>query len=598
MKRLLFCLVGLFTLATFAVAGDVEVVDLGDGHGMVRINPTQKYLILPVEDTAPDVSISVMVDNVQVETFTVRLAINKVDYTVPYELSKYAGKHVVLRFAMNPLERGGVRPKVKDAVFCNNLALANSYDASNKETVWRPVYHFAPQWGWMNDPNGMVYKDGEYHLFYQYNPYGSRWGNMNWGHAISRDLVSWEHMPVAISPDGLGTIFSGSAVVDKDNTAGFGANAIVAFYTQASARQMQSIAYSTDNGRTFKKYAGNPVLTGDVADFRDPKVSWHEGTHKWILTLAVGQEIRFYSSPNLKDWTYESNFGEGQGNHGGVWECPDLFELPVAGTSQKKWVLIVNINPGGPFGGSATQYFVGSFDGHKFVNESPKATKWMDFGKDHYATVTWSNAPQNRVIALAWMSNWQYANEVPTMQYRSSNSVPRDLRLFVKDGETYLQSAPSPELLALRKDKVMSKSFSVGKAYTIDQLMSDNKGTYEITMTVRQKKQGNLSMRLMNEQGEEIEYSLDMAKRELTCIRDKSGVTGFSKDFITPTVTQVDGGDLQLRFLVDRSSVEAFVNDGRFVMTNLVFPHTPYNKVMFSATGGSVSVKNFTVYRF
>lgn len=598
MKRLLFCLVGLFTLATLAIAGDVEVVDLGDGHGMVRINPTQKYLILPVEDTAPDVSISVMVDNVQVETFTVRLAINKVDYTVPYELSKYTGKHVVLRFAMNPLERGGVRPKVKDAVFCNKLALANNYDASNKETLWRPVYHFAPQWGWMNDPNGMVYKDGEYHLFYQYNPYGSRWGNMNWGHAISRDLVSWEHMPVAISPDGLGTIFSGSAVVDKDNIAGFGANAIVAFYTQASARQMQSIAYSTDNGRTFKKYAGNPVLTGDVADFRDPKVSWHEGTHKWILTLAVGQEIRFYSSPNLKDWTYESNFGEGQGNHGGVWECPDLFELPVAGTSQKKWVLIVNINPGGPFGGSATQYFVGSFDGHKFVNESPKATKWMDFGKDHYATVTWSNAPQNRVIALAWMSNWQYANEVPTMQYRSSNSVPRDLRLFVKDGETYLQSAPSPELLALRKDKVMSKSFSVGKAYTIDQLMSDNKGTYEITMTVRQKKQGNLSMRLMNEQGEEIEYSLDMAKRELTCIRDKSGVTGFSKDFITPTVTQVDGGDLQLRFLVDRSSVEAFVNDGRFVMTNLVFPHTPYNKVMFSATGGSVSVKNFTVYRF
>ena len=598
MKRLLFCLVGLFTLATFAVAGDVEVVDLGDGHGMVRINPTQKYLILPVEDTAPDVSISVMVDNVQVETFTVRLAINKVDYTVPYELSKYAGKHVVLRFAMNPLEREGARPKVKEAVFSNNLALTNNYDASNKETLWRPVYHFAPQWGWMNDPNGMVYKDGEYHLFYQYNPYGSRWGNMNWGHAISRDLVSWEHMPVAISPDGLGTIFSGSAVVDKNNTAGFGAGAIVAFYTQASARQMQSIAYSTDNGRTFKKYAGNPVLTGEIADFRDPKVIWHEGSQKWIMALAVQQVIRFYSSPNLKDWTYESNFGEGQGVHDGVWECPDLIELPVAGTNQKKWVLIVNINPGGPFGGSATQYFVGSFDGHKFVNESPKATKWMDFGKDHYATVTWSNAPQNRVIALAWMSNWQYANEVPTMQYRSSNSVPRDLRLFVKDGETYLQSAPSPELLALRKDKVMSKSFSVGKAYTIDQLMSDNKGTYEITMTVRQKKQGNLSMRLMNEQGEAIEYSLDMAKRELTCIRDKSGVAGFSKDFITPTVTQVDGGDLQLRFLVDRSSVEAFVNDGRFVMTNLVFPHTPYNKVMFSATGGSVSVKNFTVYRF
>jgi len=597
MKRVLFCmLLGMLSLMAFAAGGDIEVVDLGDGHGLVRINPTQRYLILPVEDTAPDVSISVMADNMQVETFTVRLAVNKVDYTVPYDLSKVAGKHVVLRFAMSPLERGKDRPKVNESAFSSRLTLANNFDASNRETLWRPVYHFSPQYGWMNDPNGMVYKDGEYHLFYQYNPYGSRWGNMNWGHAISRDLVSWEHLPVAISPDGLGTIFSGSAVVDKNNTAGFGAGAIVAFYTQASARQMQSIAYSTDNGRTFKKYAGNPVLTGEIADFRDPKVIWHEGSQKWIMALAVQQVIRFYSSPNLKDWTYESNFGEGQGVHDGVWECPDLFELPVAGTNQKKWVLVVNINPGGPFGGSATQYFVGSFDGHKFVNESPKVTKWMDFGKDHYATVTWSNAPQNRVIALAWMSNWQYANDVPTMQFRSANSVPRDLQLFQLDGETYMQSAPSPELLKLRGEKVMSKSFSVGKEYSIEKLMDNNAGTYEITMTVRQKKQGSLTFRLMNQQGEEIEYRLDMAKRELTCIRDKSGVADFSKDFITSTVTQVEGGDLQLRFIVDRCSVEAFVNDGRFVMTNLVFPHTPYNKVVLNATGGSVQVKNFTVY--
>ena len=234
MKKLLICLVSLLALTVYAAGGDVEVVDLGDGHGLVRINPTQRYLILPVEDTAPDVSISVMADNMQVETFTVRLAVNKVDYTVPYDLSKVAGKHVVLRFAMSPLERGKERPKVKESAFCSRLTLANSFDASNRETLWRPVYHFAPQYGWMNDPNGMVYKDGEYHLFYQYNPYGSRWGNMNWGHAVSRDLVSWEHLPVAISPDGLGTIFSGSAVVDKNNTAGFGAGAIVAFYTQAS----------------------------------------------------------------------------------------------------------------------------------------------------------------------------------------------------------------------------------------------------------------------------------------------------------------------------------------------------------------------------
>ena len=256
-KTLVFLFVCLFAMVAWAADGDVKVVDLGDGHALVRINPTQKYLILPVEDTAPDVSISVMADNVLVESFTVRLAVNKVDYTVPYDLSKYAGKHVVLRFAMNASERGAARPNVTESAFSTRLALSNSYDASNKEQLWRPVYHFTPQYGWMNDPNGMVYENGEYHLFYQYNPYGSRWGNMNWGHAVSRDLVSWEHLPVAIAPDGLGTIFSGSAVVDKDNTAGFGAGAIVAFYTQASARQMQSIAYSTDHGRTFHKYNGN-----------------------------------------------------------------------------------------------------------------------------------------------------------------------------------------------------------------------------------------------------------------------------------------------------------------------------------------------------
>ena len=558
MKRLLFCLMGLFALATWA-AGDVDVVDLGEGHAMVRINPTQKYLILPVEDAAPGISVSVMADNVLMETFTVCLAVNKVDYTVPYDLSKYAGKQVVLRFAMSPLERGGARPQVKEAVFSTHLTLANSFDASNWETKWRPAYHFTPQWGWMNDPNGMVYKDGEYHLFFQYNPYGSRWGNMNWGHAISRDLVNWEHLPVAIAPDGLGTIFSGSAVVDKDNTAGFGAGAIVAFYTQASMRQMQSIAYSTDNGRTFKKYNGNPVLTGEVADFRDPKISWHEGTKKWIMALAVGQEIRIYSSSNLKDWTYESNFGEGQGCHDGVWECPDLFELPVAGTNQKKWVLVVNINPGGPLGGSATQYFVGQFDGHKFVNESPQATKWMDYGKDHYATVTWSNAPENRVIALAWMSNWQYANQVPTMQFRSANSVPRDLGLFMHEGETFLRVMPSQELLTLRGEVVKQPT-------ELCEILIDLRKNTEITLS--------------NDKGEALWMAYDAAKQQLVMDRRQSGEVAFSEAFPLETMAPTYGNLKQLRIFIDRCSVEVFDIDGKMSMTNLVFPSEPYNQLM------------------
>ena len=264
------------------------------------------------------------------------------------------------------------------------MKLSDQFDSSNREK-FRPAYHFSPAWGWMNDPNGMVYKDGEYHLFYQDNPYGSMWGNMHWGHAISKDLIHWEHQPVAIAPDALGTIFSGSCVVDKDNTAGFGAGAIVAFYTSASDRQVQSMAYSLDNGRTFKKYDRNPILT---------------------------------SSPNLKDWTYESSFGEGQGAHAGVWECPDLIELPVKGTELKKWVLICNINPGGPFGGSATQYFVGAFDGKQFVNESPALTKWMDYGKEGSTGLTsWERSTLKEPFFWAFPLNFNTSGDGVLLKY-------------------------------------------------------------------------------------------------------------------------------------------------------------------------------------
>ena len=383
------------------------------------------------------------------------------NYFVPVDLSGYADKHISFNFQLAP----------ESALCWKEMKLSDQFDSSNREK-FRPAYHFSPAWGWMNDPNGMVYKDGEYHLFYQYNPYGSMWGNMHWGHAISKDLIHWEHQPVAIAPDALGTIFSGSCVVDKDNTAGFGAGAIVAFYTSASDRQVQSMAYSLDNGRTFKKYDRNPILTSTQRDFRDPKVFWHKESNKWIMVLAVGQEMQLYSSPNLKDWTYESSFGEGQGAHAGVWECPDLIELPVKGTELKKWVLICNINPGGPFGGSATQYFVGTFDGKQFVNESPALTKWMDYGKDHYATVTWSNAPEDRKIALAWMSNWEYANNVPTSQYRSANSVPRDLALYTKNGQTYLSSTPSPEVLKLRGKAQKKGSFKVDRSHEVNPILS------------------------------------------------------------------------------------------------------------------------------
>ena len=542
----------------------------------------------------PDVRVSMIVNNKEVNVADVRLAVNRVDYFVPLDLSAYAGKNILLKFKLG--SNDPIRGKLS-AVCCKEMKLSDTFDTGNREK-FRPTYHFSPLYGWMNDPNGMVYKDGEYHLFYQYNPYGSKWGNMSWGHAISQDLVNWKHLPVAIAPDALGTIFSGSAVVDFDNTAGFGAGAIIAIYTQNSDRQVQSIAYSTDNGRTFTKYENNPVLTSEARDFRDPKVFWYESTKRWIMVLAVGQEMQIFSSPNLKDWTFESRFGEGQGAHGGVWECPDLFELPVEGTNDKKWVLLCNLNPGGPFGGSATQYFVGTFNGKEFVNESPSKTKWMDWGKDHYATVTWSDAPDNRRIAIAWMSNWQYANDVPTSQYRSPNSVPRDLSLFTVDGETYLQSAASPELLKLR-DISKKRSFKVNGTRTIKDMIAGNEGAYEIELTIENQHADVIGFRLYNDKGEEVDMQYDMKEKKFSMDRRKSGEVGFNENFPMLTWTAIESGkdELKLCLFVDKSSVEAFGDGGRFVMTNQVFPSEPYTHIDFYSKGGAYKVDSFVIYK-
>ena len=570
------------------------IKDLGEGHCLVHINTNQRYLLLPVEEVMPDVRVSMIVNNKEVNVADVRLAVNRVDYFVPLDLSDYAGKNILLKFKLG--SNDPIRGKLS-AVCCKEMKLSDTFDTGNREK-FRPTYHFSPLYGWMNDPNGMVYKDGEYHLFYQHNPYGSKWGNMHWGHAISKDLINWEHRPDAITPDALGTIFSGSAVVDTDNTAGFGAGAIVAIYTQNSDRQVQSIAYSTDNGRSFTKYENNPVLTSDARDFRDPKVFWHKETQRWIMLLAVGQEMQIFSSSNLKDWAFESSFGEGQGAHGGVWECPDLFELPVDGTNEKKWVLLCNLNPGGPFGGSATQYFVGTFNGKEFVNESPSKTKWMDWGKDHYATVTWSDAPDNRRIAIAWMSNWQYANDVPTSQYRSPNSVPRDLGLFTVDGETYLQSAPSPELLALR-DASKKRSFKVNGTRTIKEMIPGNDGAYEIELTIENQHADVIGFRLYNDKGEEVDMQYDMKEKKFSMDRRKSGEVSFNENFPMLTWTAIESGkdELKLRLFVDKSSVEAFGDGGRFVMTNQVFPSEPYTHIDFYSKGGAYKVDSFVIYK-
>ena len=560
---------------TMAMAQTRPMV-LSEGHAMVRLEQGKKLLLLPVEEKADMANVRIIdSDNHCRRKPNVRLAVDNVDYWVPLEIKD--GQTLDIIFHGDRRKAGNL----KDFACWKEMKYSDTFDTTNRER-FRPLYHHTPQYGWMNDPNGMFYLEssptgndtgagtshGEWHLCYQWNPYGSQWENMTWGHSVSKDLIHWEPLPTAIEADAVGTIFSGSCVVDKNNTAGFGKNAIIAYYTSAAEAQTQSMAYSTDGGRTFTKYEKNPVVTANAPDFRDPHLFWHEATQKWIMPLAVGQEMQFYSSPNLKDWTFESKFGKEYGNHDGVWECPDLMPLTVRGTGEKKWMLLCNINPGGPFGGSATQYFIGQFDGHKFTCESkPEVTKWMDYGKDHYATVTFDNAPEGRRVAIVWMSNWQYAGAVPTKQFRSANALPRDLGLFTNGEETYCSVMPSKEVNALRGKKLKQPSEAC-------EIVVDLKGTATVT--------------LANTKGEQVVMRYDAARQTFTMDRTKSGDVSFSEAFPCETCAPTYGAMRQVRIFVDRCSIEAFDAEGKMAMTNLVFPSEPYNSI--TVKGGKATV--------
>lgn len=587
-------LLGLFWGMASVVQADSlwTVRHLVSEQNIVSLDVTEDYLLLPIQDDAPEGKICVVKDNEQKGTLmNVRLARERVDSYVPFELSAYKGQHVSIDIQGVPA----------NALCWKELKMSDSFDMTNKE-MFRPVYHHTPVYGWMNDPNGMFYKDGVYHLYFQYNPYGSVWGNMHWGHSTSTDLMHWNFEGCAIVPDAWGAIFSGSCVVDHNNTAGFGKDAVIAFYTSAKASpwgdvQSQSMAYSLDNGKTFTKYEGNPILTSSERDFRDPKVFWYAPGKHWVMMLAVGQHMEIYSSANLKEWKKESEFGAMQGAHGGVWECPDLVEIPVEGTREKKWVLICNLNPGGPFGGSAAQYFVGSFDGKKFVNESPTQTKWMDWGKDNYATVTWNNAPDGRCIALGWMSNWQYANNVPTRQYRSANTLARDLTLYREGQELYLKSTPSVEVKKARGEKVSISSFKVSDKHEV-MLFNDGQGAYEIEMVIQNAGSSKIGFALLNEKGEKVDMYYDLNRKLFVMDRSESGIVDFSRDFPAVTVAPVNTDkELTLRLFVDCSSVEAFGEDGKFVMTNLVFPSVPYRKMSLESDKNGYVVKSLNVYK-
>lgn len=458
--------------------------------------------------------------------------------------------------------------------------------------------HFTPAKHWMNDPNGMVFYKGTYHLFYQYHPYSSVWGPMHWGHATSTDLVAWKHQPIALFPDSLGLIFSGSAVLDINNTSGLGTTAtppLVALFTyhdmsgEKAGRndfQYQGLAWSNDDGKTWQKYKGNPVLRNPgLKDFRDPKITWHPATQRWIMTLAAGDRVHFYTSLNLKDWTWASEFGDDAGAHGGVWECPDLFTLPLpeGGT---KWVLLVNLNPGGPNQGSATQYFLGEFDGKTFTPDQT-GTRWLDYGPDEYAGVTWSNTG-NRTVLMGWMSNWGYAQVVPTETWRSAMTVARELRLVKATDGLRISSLPVKELDKYRSAPVTWEQLAItatrAHLHKTWQLQTPSL----ITLTAAEAR--DIVIMFWNENGDTLEAGYDAAQQQYFIDRTRAGQSVFHKDFAARVVAPRFAlqKEIELQLLLDRGSVELFADGGLTTMTALVFPRTPYSNVALKSPGGII----------
>ena len=487
------------------------------------------------------------------------------------------------------------------------VSAAFAQTATYKEP-YRPQFHFTPAINWTNDPNGLVYYDGEWHIFYQYNPFGDLWGHMSWGHAVSPDLFRWKHLPVALPEIGEVMVYSGSAVVDRKNTSGFGQGGrppLVAIYTSRTVSdQTQSIAYSNDRGRTWTRYEGNPVL--DVADpaFRDPKVFWHEGTQRWIMAVVLAEQrkVSFYGSPDLKVWTHLSDFGP-QGAHPvRNWECPDLFELPVEGEpGLSKWILQVDSGRGHPWTGSGCQYFVGEFDGVRFTNDNPPETAlWLDWGRDFYAAQSYSDVPaeDGRRIVIGWISNWMYARQKPTAPWRGAQSVPRELCLKRFPEGLRLVQQPVREIETLRGNSLRLRDLSIDEANREITAAGFAGDTLDLQVEIEVRTSQAVGFRLLQGEGEETIVGFTTSPSEVYVDRTKSGEVGFHETFPgrhTARLQPIDGR-VRLRILVDRSVVEVFAGGGRVAITDRVFPRPSSTGMSLFAEGGDARVASLDAW--
>ncbi|MFN4761509.1 glycoside hydrolase family 32 protein [Gillisia sp. Q332] len=498
---------------------------------------------------------------------------------------------------------------------------ATEIDEVSGDEIFRPNFHFTPKENWMNDPNGMFYLNGTYHLFFQYYPEGNVWGPMHWGHATSKDMVTWEELPIALEPDELGYIFSGSAVVDVDNTSGFGDGTtppVVAIFTyhdpkgEAEGRidyQSQAIAYSLDEGKTWTKYEANPVIANpDIKDFRDPKVIWDEQHQQWLMALATVDRNLFYGSPNLKDWELLSEFGESTGAHDGVWECPDFFPMQVENSEEIKWVLIQSLNPGGYNGGSGTQYFVGDFDGKEFKvdpsmeNLPEKHDHWIDYGKDNYAGVTWSNIPESdgRKLFMGWMSNWLYAQEVPTETWRSAMTIARELSLKKVDDTYRIFSMPAEELDIYKENIFQKEKLLVSSSAEIASEAEKDLSRAELKLKIPNLKQTNYEFSLSNSEGDNLKFGYNHSEKQFYINREESGITDFNDEFagtVSYAPRTSTSETLSVLMILDRTSIELFYDDGATLMTEIFFPKKPYTSFSVKSEG-DFELKNIEINQF
>lgn len=527
-------------------------------------------LWLPIEDNGEKSILIAEGEGCNPTPMKVRLARKRVDYLMP--------------FVMKGVEALHIEGISREAICWQNFTTK----APPIETRGRQKIHFSPLRGWTNDPNGMFYLNGEWHLFYQYNPYGAKWDNMSWGHAVSRNLRDWKHLPTALYPDSLGAIYSGSAVVDRDNTAGFGEGAVVAIYTSSTKkRQCQSIAYSLDGGISFTKYKGNPVLTGTRRDFRDPKVFWHAPTNRWIMVLAAGNGMEIFSSTNLKEWHFESRCGEEWGYHTGVWECPDLFELPYKEGS--KWVLLCS-TPIPQKGGSSVQYFVGDFDGHRFVPLNPEKDRahLLNYGRDYYATVSWSGVEGSRRVVVGWQNNWRYANALPTNGFRGYMTVPHQLHLAEWRGEPILVASLADELLSIGKEVYnYTGVLAAEKPLVWERTKSEE--PLIIKIGIGDNRADIVGLRLHNGCGEEVDMRFDFKRNRFTVDRTKSGNVDFHAEFASISEAPITDADKQsATIFVDNNSVECYTDIA--ALSNLLFPSKSYSLLELYSIGGTANI--------